>query len=166
MNRIVRAALLVSLPGVCMAASLESAKTDSGLKFLESKSEQAGKQEPAPVLGKDSALSASKLAASLMAAPKGEARLVPAPTADYKEAIKSPEDPQLQSNLKLASKGMAVLGGIAGAVVGLPAIGSGMPLLIAFPVAGVIIVAGAAIGYGSVALGQWVAESWMDRTTK
>jgi len=130
---------------VVKANSSESAKAESGLRFLESGKGQAAVQAPSAVRASAATSHDSGLALSSVSKKTTANIQVPAPAAG-----KTVVEPSL-------SKGQIaglVVGGVAGAVVGVPAIGSGIPLAIAFLIAGTVIAVGAGIGYGIVTLAE------------
>ncbi|OGR95009.1 MAG: hypothetical protein A2V88_10015 [Elusimicrobia bacterium RBG_16_66_12] len=134
---------------IAAARSSESSKADSGLRFLESGKGQAGVQEPPAVRAGASASHASGLAASPDSKRTTASKEIPAPavaTSMRKEAERS-----AWSKAKIVS---AICGGVAGAVVGLPAIGSGIPVAAAVLAAGTIAATGVVIGYGIAALAE------------
>lgn len=150
---VIATALISLMASWADAESLESAKTGSGLRFSES---GGGASNAVDSMPRESAGVSRSAAQSLgLAVPKAAERETGfKPVSAPRVVVASPEKGE-RSFWDKAKIGGAVVGGAAGAVVGLPAIGSGIPLLIAFPVAGLVIAAGAGIGYGTVALVQW-----------
>ena len=148
-SMLVAAGLLCLVTVGASAKGLESVKIESGVKFSEAEADPAQVGETSPVDGSRFAGSTSEPVGlqSPVKQKLGRGKEVPAPAVAAQEV----GDASLWRKAKIAG---ALFGVAGGAAAGLPAIGSGLPLLVAFPVAGLIIIAGAGIGYGAVVLAQ------------
>lgn len=134
---------------IVAARSSESAKADSGLRFLEIGKGQARVQEPPAVRAAASAAHASGLAASPASKRTAASKEIPAPA--VATSMRKEAEGSSRSKGKI---GGAIVGGITAAVFGLPAIGSGIPVAAAVVAAGAVIAVGAGIGYGIAALAE------------
>lgn len=130
--------------------SSESVKADSGLRFLESGADRAGVKAPSAVRAAAATPRDSGLSASRGSLHKAESPDVPVPAVAADDQKKTAESSSWSTRQIVGT----IAGAIGGAALGLPAIGSGIPLLIAIPGAGLVILAGAGIGYGIVTLAK------------
>lgn len=130
---------------VVAAKSSESAKADSGLRFLEAGNGQSAVREPSAVRADAATSHDSGLVKTRYSKEMFQHKNVPPPS-----AAQTPEG----SSLSKGQVAGLVVGGVAGAVVGAPAIGSGIPVAIAVTVALAIVAVGAGIGYGIATLAE------------